>query len=376
MQTDVKNVWIENCDFRGGNEGVAIGGVGPETDGGNSQYVTGLKVFTDNVHVVNCRHSLLCVQTSKFVSANFQIGGSGFGGYAHIANCYGEYSGDVGVEVNAISALVENTTIKDAAQEAFYYTNYNTPQSANGQEIVFRNCVAKKIDLSSSLDARGWASSSHWSVGLGTLIIDHCAFYSSVSSFQTGEAVRMRSSFGMAGLTINNFRSVLEGISYSAANNNKINPVMIGVTGGTVHAALEKVELIVRAKKQPGAGILLVRGIDLRGKATIDLQDIRADLQVMNMPAYSMCGIYIGNDEPTTLHGTIQRLTVSRIADDSNAAGIILQGTATLTIDRELLIKDSDFSVLTKGNEVRFARVNENKERVYFFNNKWGTYSD
>jgi hypothetical protein len=116
-----------------------------------------------------------------------------------------------------------------------------------------------------------------------------------------------------------------------------------------------------------------VTGIGLQGKATIDLQDIRVGLWVMNMPAYSMCEIYIGNDEPTTLHGTIQRLTVSRIGDDGSPAGIIIRDTTTLTIDGQLLIKDCDFSTMTKGDGVRFAGVNTNTDRVYLFGIRWRT---
>lgn len=364
-QTVIRDIRIENCDLRGGNAGIEIAGAGPDA--------VGLNIFIDGIYIYNCKHSMLSAQTLPFDSANFQVGSRGFGGYAHIARCYGEYSGDVGVEINAINALVENTIIRDAAQVAFYHTNYNRPQSGNKQLVVFENCLAQKIDLSSSLEGGGWGVSSHLNVGLGTLIIDHCDFQSSTSSFRTGEAVGVRPSSGMTALTINNFRSIIDGTSYSAPSENRINPVMIGVTGGTVCTTLRNVELIVRGKRQPGAGILLVRGIILQGEATIDLQDIRVDLQVMNMPAYSMCGIDVGGGVQATLHGTIQRFTVSCITDDASPAGIVIQGNATLTIDDQLLFKDCDFSAMTKGYEVRFARGNENKDRVYFSDIRWGT---
>ena len=363
-QTMIRNIRIENCDFRGGNAGIEVAGCGPTA--------VGINIFVDGIYICNCKHTLLFVQTLQFPSANFHVGNRGFGGYAHIVGCYGEYSGDVGVEVNAIDALVENTTIRDAAGVAFYYTNYNNLQNANGQQIAFRNCVAQKMSLPSHLEGIGWAVNSNLSVGLGTLIIDRCAFYSSVSSFRTGEAIRVSSSSGMTGLTINNFKSITDGLSYSALGTNRINPVVIGVTGGTVHATLKNVELIVSGTRQPAAGTLLVAGIDLHGEATIDFQDIRVDLWVTNMQAYSMCGIAVGNIK-ATIGGTIQRFTVSRIGDDSNPAGIIIRDTTTLMIDGQLLIKECDFSTMTKGNEVRFTGAKTNMDGVYFSNIKWGT---
>lgn len=167
-QTNIKNILVENCDFRGGNQGVVIGAHGPDA--------VGINVYVDQIYIHNCRHSLLAPQTQYFYSANFHVCSRGFGGYVHIADCYGEYSGDVGVEVNAVNALVENTVITDAGQVAFYHTNYNIPQNPGEQSIILRNCEARRLNLPSNLPGTPFAVNVNLGVPTATVIRNNCNF--------------------------------------------------------------------------------------------------------------------------------------------------------------------------------------------------------
>jgi len=167
-QTNIKNILVENCDFRGGNMGVVIGGEGPDAPR--------TMVFIDGVYIHNCRHSLLAPQTSYFYSSNFHVGARGFGGYVHIADCYGEYSGDVGVEINAVSALVESTVIRDAVQVAFYHTNYNFAQNPGEQSIILRNCVAERLNLPSNLPSTSFVVWQSLGIPTATVTRDNCNF--------------------------------------------------------------------------------------------------------------------------------------------------------------------------------------------------------
>jgi len=357
-QTSITNILIENCNFSGGNEGIAIGGAGPSA--------TGLNIFIDNVNILNCSHSMLSAQASSFTSANFHIGSRGFGGYAHIANSYGEYSGDVGVEINAVNALVENTVIVDAALVAFYHTNYNQPQIANEQQVTFRGCVARKINLGPNLAGLGFKAEANLAVALGALVLDSCSFYSGLSSFRQGEAIAVKPSSGMAGLSVKQFRAVVEGVNKNTAGSDRVTLIYLQVTGGTVPASLKDIDLLIRGSRASGAGSLSVVGIDLEGSATIDVDNVSVDFDVAGTSNYAMRAIQLG-ETPSTLSGTISRLKVVQMLTDTNPYGVMLYGAATLTIIDQLRIEYCDFGAMTNGIEILIP--NDNMDKVYLYSN-------
>lgn len=364
-ETSIKSVWIENCDLRGGNQGIVIAGTGPD--------VTGLNIFIDNIHLRNCRHSLLAPQSLFFYSANFHIGSRGFGGYAHIAECYGEYSADVGVEVNAVDALVENTVIRDVAGAAFYYTNYNNPKGGAEQDIIFRNCIATKIDLPNTRSGMGFAAASHLSVSLGTLTLSNCTFRSSAQpAFVPGEGLRISSSTGMNALTVEGFASAIEKIGYSGAGNSTIKPIYVRITGSTPRITLKNLDLVVNGSRQTGAGALQLTGIDLEGNMLLDLDSVALDFNIANATRYGTRGIDLGRDF-ANIDGTIRRVKVVQMTDDPDPRGILVRGTATLTITDLLSIEECDFTAMTGGHEVLFVSGNQNRDKVQFFNNQWRT---
>lgn len=368
QETHLTNILIENCDFNGGNAGIDIGGNGPG--------LIGVNVFMDNINIINCRHSGLVIPSQFFPSANIQLGGLGFGGHVHIADFYGEYSGDVGIELNAVNAVVENSTIVDPFNIGFYHINYNS-NPPKDQQIVYRNCTTTIV--ASNLPGMGWAitSGSSSPVPLGTLVIDNCRFYSSSTGsgknaeYYEGYAARVYSLRGMNQVTISNFTATIDGIQYSSSDEHRLSPIWLGSAGGErpdIH--LSNVEVTVKGSRRSNAGTLLVTGIDVEGNIVIDFENVNMDVSVSNMSAYSITGISLGGVS-ATLHGTISRLTIHHLADDPYAAGIVIHGTNTLTIDGQLSIENCDFSNMTGGDAVRFEG-NGNKNRVILSNNQYG----
>ena len=248
QETHLTNILIENCDFNGGNAGIDIGGNGPG--------LIGVNVFMDNISIINCRHSGLVAPSQFFPSANIQVGGLGFGGDVHIANFYGEYSGDVGIELNAVNALVENSTILDPFGTGFYHTNYNG-NPPKDQQIVYRNCTTTIV--ASNSPGMGWDMMSRDSnpVPLGTLVISNCRFYSSSADSGTnpgyyeGYAARVYSGKGTNEVTISNFTATIERTDYSSADEHWLNPIWLESTGGErpdIH--LSNVEIIVKGSRR------------------------------------------------------------------------------------------------------------------------------
>jgi hypothetical protein len=354
-QTSITNILVENCNFMGGNQGVVIGGSGPD--------VAGLNIFVDNITIRNCRHSLLFPQSASFFSANFQIGSLGFGGYANIADCYGEYSGDVGVEVNAVNALVENTIIKDAANVAFFHTNYNTPAAGTKQVVIFRNCTAQKQMLSSNLSGKGFAAGTSYGVPLGTVSFDDCKFNTSRSSWIWGEALTVGSTSGMTGLTIDNFTSTSTGLSYNLSSNGFLNPINIQLGGSPIQVALRNIDLMIRGARLASAGELDVIGLNLGGTMILNAQDMSLDISMTNGSNYGIRGISIGGS-PSTLSGTIQGVVVQQLFGGDDPRAILIYGTDTLTITTQLLIQDCNFSKMTSGTPISVGDGNSAKVLV------------
>lgn len=352
-QINITGIKIENCDFRGGNSGIFIGTTSPARQGQN--------VFIDDVHILNCRHSLLSVQKSVFASANFQIGASGFGGYVEIANSYGEYSGDVGVEINALNALVQNVTIKDAAAFAFYHTNYNYPQSGSSQFVEFKDCVALKVGVPSSLTGKGWGITGWGGVALGKVVLDNCTFHTSAPSFVDGEAVAVGgpSDIGLTGVTLSRFTSAFD-VDYSGTADNTINPIFITGTGATTSVTLQDIGLVVRGSRSPTAGRLSVAGMRLAGNMNVNADGISIDYNVSG--ASVMIAVDIGI-VPSTLMGVISRVVVKQMAGSSNIYGIVVRGTNTLTIPGQLGIKSCDFSAMSGGTPMYFEEPS-NKSQI------------
>jgi hypothetical protein len=117
----ITNVALRDIDATGGAEGFFVGFPGQSFAG-----------FWDNIVFERCRHTTTSAPTKNYASLNFLIGGGAPGRYCAVRGCWGEYSGDVGVEIdNAIEAEVVDTAIDDAYGGAFFSTNYAAPAATS-----------------------------------------------------------------------------------------------------------------------------------------------------------------------------------------------------------------------------------------------------
>jgi hypothetical protein len=364
-QTVIRNIWIEDCDLQGGNHGITVG------NGGLSR--VGINVFIDNIHILRCRHSLLSVQTSAFDSVNFLVGGRGFGGYAEIVDCYGEYSGDVGVEINAMNALIERTTIKDAALRAFYHTNFNYPPS--DQHITFKDCVALRADLpafvttqtSSGFDgqnamSKGFSAWSQLSIPLGTLVFEHCQFRSTSPVVLNEDALSIHASDGISAVTVSDFTAAMEGVQYSLGSSTNFNSIVIDVQGSTPSISLKNISLVVDGVRQTNAGTPYFTGIDLEGNMALQVENVVMSYKMLNGRDFSVIGMDVGGGGTTITAGTISGFSVQQVIGDSASYGIVLRAATTIT--SLLNITQCNFTGLPSGQAVWFESGSQSNKVV------------
>ena len=83
------------------------------------------------------------------------IGGNGFGDRCTIRRCYGRYSGDVGVETDAmLNAVVEDVIIDDSAGGNFFSINYNIPaRTLSGAPVTQLNGAITNSATSITVDS-------------------------------------------------------------------------------------------------------------------------------------------------------------------------------------------------------------------------------
>jgi len=358
-QTKIQRILIEDCDFSGGNIGVAVYGdhVGPSA---------AVNVFLDEIDIHRCRHSLGSAQARQFDSANFHVGSAGFGGSVHISDCYGEYSADTGVEVNAMThVLVENTEIRDALQGAFLQINYNNPQYGVGQEVTFHNCHAKRISLAAGSQAKGFIVASSGSYATGTVIFDDCTVYSVGATHVLGECLQVDVENGMTGLVVDRFKVAYTGITHTSGSHGLV-PISIEPRGGSVatHVTIRDVDII--ASGSVTGGTLWLNLISLEGSMYVDMSDVRFDVNITNLTDYATEAIVIGPpDTVSTIDGVFKRIIFKRIDDLAHPDGFLIGGTARLTIPDQIRIENCEFTDIPPGNEVVFQGTS-NAAKVYF----------
>jgi hypothetical protein len=343
-QTNIRDILVENCDFRGGNQGVVIGGEGPN--------VTGIRVFVDGVYIHNCRHSLLSAQSSFFYSANFHIGQRAYGGYAHISDCYGEYSGDVGVEINNLNALVENVVIRDAFAVDYYYTNYNNLLLPNEQLVTFKSCTTKVISLASTVSSAGFTANTHLSVPLGFITLDNCEFHS--EGTVKSKAVEFPPTSGFKRLDVRGFKVDIQSIAMSSGTT-YFRPILIYPSGGTVRGTVSLRGIDVAVAGSRTGGTLSLIPICLYGTMDLDMDDITLDVDVTGVASGTVQGIGVGYYATASISGIIRNYRIKQITTDTNPTGIAVGGTDYLTIPTELRIENCDFSTLTQGVGLYFS---------------------
>jgi hypothetical protein len=185
-------------------------------------------------------------------------------------------------------------------------------------------------------------------------------------SFQEyGEALEIVTSSGMTALTVDGLTSIMQGIVFGGHNHLYV--VYINVAGSTPLVTLKNLDLAVQDSRE--TGYLELTGIDLEGNMLLNLDSAALNVDIANMTRWGTKGIDLGG-QSANINGTISRFRIVQIVTDPSPRGIVVHGTATLTIPTMLTIRECDFTAMTGGTAILFDSGNQNKDKVYLYNNR------
>jgi hypothetical protein len=164
----LSNIRVNNVRFEGGNQGVVIAAA--DVAGGSACLV-------DEVHVSNWWHSRLAVHGGPlaFSSRTSRSAARATVGRVSITDGYGEFSGDVGIELDsAQNAVIRNVKIVDAFNIAFLLVNFVTPPSAMAQEWVLTECVGLRQTATNGV---GFRIDNNGGGPFGNITLNDCSWH-------------------------------------------------------------------------------------------------------------------------------------------------------------------------------------------------------
>lgn len=383
-QNFAKRILIEDCDVYGGYAGFVVAG---NTTGPG---VVGYNTYLDDIRFNRCRHiqpAIVGRGANNGINpwgSSFQIGSRAYGGVARVSNCYSYGIGDTGVEINGMrDALVENTIVDDAAGYAFFTCNFNWPDiktdgtapatASPGQRIVYRNCHNRRRFG----EAYGSAFRANTTLGipLGSVVYEQCSYYRNATSpdwkNQNGEALGINAQ--IANVEIYNFKAEIEGVNYTDSVG--VTPSLVRFDQSTVSQAtltIKNMALDIRGVRGGAAGSFTMTGIIFAtGSWRLDCDGVTFSSAITGTTS----GQIRGHDLAGTLTGDLWKFKVTSTGDDPNPRGLVIRGTATLTIPDKVTIARADFSGLPAGGiEILPATGVQNLNKFDYYNNRWIVY--
>jgi hypothetical protein len=308
-----------------------------------------------------------------FSSANFFVCADAQGGRGRITNCYGEYSGDVGVETDAMTdMLVENVTIQDANAQAFYQTNFNSPTNPTSQKLIYRGCVARRESVSVSGQSHGWLAQNSNSIALGRIVLENCSYFKNNATLDLdGEC--MRTSGSIDSVEVDKFLCTVEGVNKTDASNVTANLFAFGATtgpSGSCPISLRRLRFKLTGART-GSGVLAINGVILGqsgvSNIVLDVDGVTWSSTITGLSATSIHIFDLGSGGGTTLRGSIRKLRVVNVTGDTAPKGIVVRTTTSLSISDALWVEDCDFKGFPSGGLPIDYTDATNRPKVYLY---------
>ena len=356
--TSLNGIKVKNVRFEGGNAGVHIGATG----------AAGSTCALDQVEVDGWYHSMLTVQTTTFTSEHVQIGAKATTNYCRVANGYGEFSGDIGVEIdNAAFAVVENVTCVDDFNGGFYLTNFTAPANPSEQLIQFKSCRARKLTCTGA--SHGFSVAQNAGVAIGSVLYDDCEWYCNEPTTTTGRG--FTTSVGATKFSFHKCRFIMEGFTSSTATQ-LIRPFTFNQGAGVVvtKIVIDDVKVSVVGTNSGSQTGWRISPVFLNG-GTVILQARELDITA------SITGVVNGTTIPidvavnnaTTLAGYLDGLRLTTTVD-ATPDGILIGSNTTVTAP--FRIDNCDFSGMSGGTEIVVVTA-ATKANIRTRNNVWHT---
>jgi hypothetical protein len=383
----VRNIYCENVRIEGGNIGFTVGGTGPSASIINIEY--------DNVEFVDCYHSLGVVPTVNYSSANYQIGVraratagqgasvAGSGKSVRMTRCFGEYSGDVAIEIDCPQdAVVDGCHMKDAYTNGFYTANNTPVTNPERQQWLFSNCTYTRRDV---IQGCGFKATSSDGNACGRYKIRDCQVHVNEPTGQNGGVYGFQFSGSSSvpsyeEIDIDGFKVIAKGLTHVFGDATvAMNAIVInGYGSSTVRtiARLRDIGIRMEATRTGGGNSVFLTGIQLAGILLADVEGVNLNFQASGLQANSIIGMDVGTISGSSIEGTIGKVRARALwTGDTAPRGISIRGTSTLAIPTRLDIENCDFTLAPAGIvDVLFTAAPLNQDKVYFRGNKWRTY--
>ena len=364
----ITNVYIDHCQVDGGCLGFTVGG----NEFGTSGYPRYPSIELDNINLTNCSWDS-GVRSRKFWAASgAQMGWGAHGGRLYIANCDFRGSGDNSYEVNGWhDALVENCVSEDATNVGYYVCNWAAPLGgADGQQIIFRNCVHRQ--LTPMAGCRSWGLGSP-SAGqpFGSLVLDRCSVESTVPD--TGGASFLYSNHAMKAASV-----TLTGCSYRATGmqvSTAAWPFVLQMPGGgspfggPTLVEVANTSMYFRATRI-GTPAYVVRLLSFSGDPNVrwNVHDCSFDTSISNGDSHGMRMVDLGAADTTTGGGVVDHCTFT--AADNQPLAIQVGASSYLSIPGRVTVSNCDFGALaTGGTGVYVTPGDSNQAKITTLNN-------
>jgi hypothetical protein len=349
-QTHVFDFLVEDCEFSGGNFGVAVV---PQnvSDGAN----IACNVFLDRIIVRRIKHDTLVKPVRPSSSAGVQLGQGGFGGTFLVEDCRSYNSFDVGVELDSPTfARVTDCTVVDAKMNSFLGGNlFQTPVNAESQQIIFDSCHVGSTVTPGSIGYQfGNSATSPAKIGHG--IITNCSWLSTNAHFDGLNAVYVPGD--IATLTIDNLSVTYTGIKQSTSAALFATPIDIQpLSSCAVRLRNIKFSLAGTTTISGGGSIrtqMLLISPANAGNIYFDVSSITVVSNVTGGVAGSTNMVTLGGlgiGATSVMQGIVRGLKVVQFTGDSAPVGFLVAGTANFKIQPFIRIEDTDWSRAPRG---------------------------
>lgn len=341
IQTTMKNIVFEDLRCEGGNWGFLVdGGVTDNSDNAN--------ILIDECYFIRLWHSCGVRATSFFYSSNFQIGERAKVKKARVIDCYGQYSGDDGLELNnGQDLLVTGTTIEDAFTSAFYYTNYNhTPGELNLRLLDCRAIVTGAINQGSG-GGFDFINSYQTIPAGGRVLMDGCTYRNSGSTTYITNGP-IRTAGGLAELSVVNCDFEWTGVPLDTASGRLI---YISHTDDFTFR-LKNTRLYISGTRTTGSlGLNAISTQTVTAGKTLTLDWDGVDVACFisgTTVSYTIFTSTILSSVASYVAGKVNNYRIRGVSNDSNARGLNID-LASATINPYLTITGCDGTALPSG---------------------------
>jgi hypothetical protein len=379
-QTNITDILIEDCDFAGGDVGVAI--LGSNTGTG-----TACEVFHDRIRVSRFKFDSGTTPTITGSAAGIQIGGGGFGRSCAIRDSYLANCADVGIEIDGMTySDVSNVIAIDCWTACFFARNFHAAENPNGQVARWRACEARFVSLNPSAAGQG---SSGFLIGhtsaptptFGHWYMEGCSVLNKGTAYSAlGTAISANSGPPVSRITIDGFQYVQDAISYTNSSGSTTpSPFMISVGADCTFLARNVFVKLAGAVTVSG-GSVQHRPVYLTAQSSKEM-NFTIDGLIFDVDVTGMTNagdmLRLGN-ATCTMRGVVKRFRYAAwgASGDTTPHGIRISGTGSLTIGGRIDIDSCDFSKDPGGFSIYFATAGQNCDKTFIRNTNWKLVGD